>query len=201
MWYEYPIPASPERQRQVIRQLREWIENLESRGIIEGFAFDHYSGADVPDELRIRFDCISVENLEVLRAELEREVGRLIADYVRNERIWNSGRTPEHILKAYEFGSRCAFLLWKLIEEGRFSEDYVSNYATIVNRQLTVRRIPLEFQAHSNHGIMNSLGVFKTPNEQWIHLVLLKESTRSASPEQLCQWIRNQPTIFFRSEE
>lgn len=198
MWYEYPIPASPERQREVIRQLRGWIENLENRGIIEGFAFDHYSGdPNAQDELRIRFDCAGEENLKVLRAELEREVGGLIQDYVRNERIWNSGRTPEHILKAYELGSRCAFLLWKLIEEGRFSEDYLSNYATIVNGQLTnIQNIPMEFQAHFNHGVMNSLGVSKRPNEQWIHLVLLKESTGSASPEQLCQWIRNQPHNF-----
>jgi len=199
LWYEYPIPASPERQREIIRQLREWIENLESRGIIEGFAFDHYSGqANASDELRIRFDCTGEGNLKVLRVELEREVKRLIPDYIRNERIWDSGRTPEHILKAYELGSRCAFLLWKLIERGRFSENYLSNYATIENQRLTnVRSIPLEFQVHFNHGVMNSLGISKIPNEQWIHLVLLKESTRSASPVQLCQWIRRQPTIFF----
>lgn len=42
MWYEYPIPANSKKQREIIRHLRKWIQNLEKRGIIQSFAFNHY---------------------------------------------------------------------------------------------------------------------------------------------------------------
>ena len=36
LWYEYPIPANIEQQRRIIKQLRKWIQNLESPGIAQG---------------------------------------------------------------------------------------------------------------------------------------------------------------------
>lgn len=55
MWYEYPIPANFELQKRIIRQLREWIQGLEKRGLIAGYAFNHYSrgsrAPESPDEI------------------------------------------------------------------------------------------------------------------------------------------------------
>jgi hypothetical protein len=118
LWYEYPIPADAETQREIIRQLRKWIESLESRGIVNGFAFDHYS--PIPEALHIRFDCADKQKLKILRKELETEVKKLLPNYALSseDRLWDGGKTAEQIYRAYEFGSRCAFLAWKLIESG-----------------------------------------------------------------------------------
>ena len=105
-WYEYPIPADSEQQRVIIRQLRKWIQSLESRGIIQGFAFNHYFPN--PSILNIRFDCTD-DKRETIRKELTEEVKKSLPNYVLEERLWDAGRSPEHVYKAYEFGSRCVF--------------------------------------------------------------------------------------------
>ncbi len=183
MWYEFPIPSDFERQKQIIRQLKNWIQDLEERQLIDGFAFNHYFGSG-KDELRIRFDFNSKENLNEVRNELQTKLEELVESGNVHERTWES---PEYILRAYEFGSRCTFLFWELVERGRFSEDYVTSF-------LPTRagsEIPLNFQQCFNHGVMNSLGIPKAPHEQVIHLLALIESTRSRNPDELCQWLRN----------
>ena len=197
MWYEYPIPANPQKQREIIRKLRKWIENLETRGIIRGFAFNHYS---TPETLNVRFDCVDKENLKTVRKELEQEVKKMLPNYVLEERLWDAGKTPEHVLKAYELGSRCAFLFWELAEKGRFLEEFTSSFVEWSESGYDVPNysVPLLFQYCFSHGVMNSLGISKQPNEQLIHLALLIESTRSSSPQELCRWIEKQPKQFFK---
>ena len=117
MWYEYPIQAPIGDQTRVIKQLRGWILDLERQGIIHGFAFNHYS-TPLPT-LNVRFECTE-NNLPIIRTELTREVRRLLPNYVLQERLWDNGQSPESVYKAYEFGSRCAFLLWDLIDKGDF---------------------------------------------------------------------------------
>lgn len=195
MWLEYTIPADFERQKQIIRQLRTWIENIERQGLVQGFAFDHYFGrANVQDDLRVRFDYPTEENPNV-RDGLGDIVRNLVPDYLPQGRPWESN---EEVLKAYEFGSRCAFLFWEKVKQGRLPENYLSNFLRIQDDQAAFSLIPFNFQFHFNHGVMNSLGVAKSPNEQWIHLLALIESTGSHSPEELCKWIRAQPPRLFQ---
>lgn len=200
LWYEYPIPADYEKQRKIIGQLRKWIQSLESRGIIEGFAFNHYF--PVSATLNVRFDCIDEEKLKIIRKELEQEVRGFVPNYVseENERLWDAGKTPEHIYKAYEFGSRCTFLFWELVERGRFNEDFASSFLEWIDSahyKFTPTSIPFLFQLCFSHGIMNSLGIHKSPNEQLIHVAALIESTRSSNPQELCEWIKRQPKGLF----
>ena len=64
MWYEYPIATNFEKQKEVIRGLRTFIQSLEAQKSILGFAFDHYyNNPDEQDELRIRFEFIETEEL------------------------------------------------------------------------------------------------------------------------------------------
>lgn len=196
MWYEYPIPADYGAQRKIIRQLRKWIQSLENRGVVQGFAFNHYYPN--PANLNIRFDCTE-DKLETIRKELEQEVKKHLPNYVLEERLWDSGRSPEHVYKAYEFGTRCTFLFWELAEKGRFPEQFTSDFLHWLdsNHFIIENANAFSFQSCFNHGVMNSLGISKIPNEQLIHLGMLIESTKSSSPEQLCEWIKNQSGIFF----
>lgn len=195
MWLEYLIPALFERQKQIIRQLRTWIESIEEQRLVQGFAFNHYfGGTDVQDELRVRFDYPTEENSSV-RNELRDRIRPFIPNYIPQGRPWVSN---EEVLKAYEFGSRCAFLFWEKESQGRFPENYPSDFVTIRNQQFAFRLAPFNFQFHFNHGVMNSLGVPKEPHEQWIHLLALIESTGSRSLEELCEWIRRQPPRLFQ---
>jgi hypothetical protein len=41
LWHEYPIPADFNKQKEIIRKLREWIQQLENADLIVGFAFSH----------------------------------------------------------------------------------------------------------------------------------------------------------------
>jgi hypothetical protein len=195
LWYEYPISADIEQQRAMIRQLRKWIQSLESRGIIQGFAFNHYHPN--PSILNIRFDCTE-DKLETIRKELEQEVKKLLPDYVLQERLWDAGRSPEYVYKAYEFGSRCAFLFWEMVEKGRFPEEFASSYLRWSDStHFELNTAVFTFQSCFSHGVMNSLDVSKIPNEQWLHLAALIESTKSSNPQELCKWIENQPKLFF----
>jgi hypothetical protein len=201
LWYEYPIPADIEHQRMIITHLRKWIQSLESRGIIQGFAFNHYYPN--PSILNIRFDCTD-DRLETIRKELTKEVQKSLPGYVLEERLWDAGRSPEYVYKAYEFGSRCVFLFWDLVEKGRFPEGFASNFLQWLDAthyRFDPSAIPFVFQICFSHGVMNSLGVDKTPNEQLIHLMALIESTKSFSSEELCDWIRNQPIPYPRRPE
>ena len=191
MWYEFPIPADFERQKQIIKQLRTWIQGLEERELIEGFAFNHYFGPNRENELRIRFDFPNEENLNDVKTELQAKLEGLGESFDLRERQWES---LEHILRAYEFGSRCTFLFWELIERGRFSEDYVSNFLPIRRQS----QVPLSFQQCFNHGVMNSLSIPKIPNEQIIHLLALAESTGAGNWDELCDRIRNQYANLFQ---
>ena len=112
-------------------------------------------------------------------------------DAGKSERLWDEGKTQEHIYKAYEFGSRCAFLAWELIENKRFPEGYFSNfYKGESEKGIIAELIPYEFQHHSNHGLMNSLNISKTPNELLIHLNLLMDCTKSRTKQELIDWLQ-----------
>lgn len=192
MWREFSIQASSERQRESIRHLKGWIQDLEVRNLVQGFAFNHYSRADRNDELRVRFDYSNEEHLNTIRDELRSklsEIGRR-GDFREND--WEA---PEHVLRAYELGSRCAFLLWELIDRGRASEDYFSTLLEITDNQFRLIDIPLQFQWCFNHGVMNSIGVKKQPNEQVVHLLALMESTGSSNAEELCRRILAHPIM------
>lgn len=196
MWIEYSIPAEFDSQKRIINSLRTLIENIEEQGLIRGFAFDHYFGrTDVQDDLRVRFDYPTNEENSDVRNALRDKVREFVPDYSPNGIAWKSN---EEVLRAYEFGSRCAFLYWKMAAEGKFPENYLSNFVTTQNGQYAFRVVPFNFQFHFNHGVMNSLSVPKQPNEQWIHLLGLIESTRSHNPEELCQWIKKQPQMFYK---
>jgi hypothetical protein len=192
LWYEFPIPANFEKQKEIIRFLRKWIENLESRGIVQGFAFDHYFPS--PESVNIRFDCKDEENLKTVRKELEILVKRLLPNYNLEERLWDAGKSPQEVYKAYEFGSRCAFLAWNLIGSGRFPEEYFSDfYKELDDKRIAFLKIPIDFQRHFNHGVMNSLGILKYPNEAFIHFLNLMDSTKSKNKQDLINWIQNVP--------
>lgn len=199
MWYEYPVSADYEKQRRIIRHLRKWIQDLEKRGIVQGFAFNHYYPASAT--LNLRFDCKDEEKLKTVRKELGREVKKFVDSYVpeEEERLWDAGKSPEHIYRAYEFGSRCAFLFWELVERGRFSEEFTTSFLDWIDSTRFVfnpASTSFLFQLCFSHGIMNSLGIHKTPNEQIIHLEALIESTKSSNPHELCKWIGNYPFMF-----
>lgn len=192
LWHEYSIPADFEKQKETIRALRKWIQQLEKGGLIVGFAFDRYfSNPTVPDELRVRFEYKDEQNRENVESQLEIEVKRLLPSYAKQERIWDS---DYHTLQAYEFGSRCAFLAWELIEQGLFPQEYFSPFVIGITKEVGVfvaNQIPFEFQAHFNHGVMNSLGTRKAPEERLIHISHLMDSTNSKSKEELIQWLQN----------
>ncbi len=196
MWIEYSIPANFERQKEIIKQLRTRIESAEARGLVRGFAFDHYSGQEgVPDDLRIRFDYPNEANPEV-ENELRDRVKEFIQDYTPHGTHWDS---REEILKGYEFGSRCAFLFWKLVQSGRFPEGYLSDYlVTFDANRFGISQIPFNFQTHFYHGLMNSLGVPKQPNELLLHLLALVESKHFHSQDEFCAWIRTLSSDLFR---
>jgi len=201
MWYEYPIPADYKKQRIIIRKLRRWIETLETRGIVEGFAFNHYYPTSAT--LNIRFDCSGKKELESLREELTKEVKPFIPDYdaEKSERLWDAGKSPEHVYKAYELGTRCVFLFWELVDKGRFKEEFASDFLKWIdlNRyEYSPSSIPFVFQLCFSHGLMNSLGVSKIPNEQLLRLMALIESTKSSSTEELYEWIKNQPMPYVK---
>jgi hypothetical protein len=198
MWIEYSIPANFERQKEIIRHLRTWIEGIDEKGLVRGFAFNHYSGqAGIQDDLRVRFDYPNEVNPDV-EAELGAKIREFIPDYTPHGTPWDSN---EEILKGYEFGSRCAFLFLQMVEKGRFPEGFLSNYLYWTNStHFEIRPIPIpfNFQSHFYHGIMNSLGVQKQPNELLLHLLAIIESMHFHDSEKLCEWIRSQPQDFFR---
>ena len=107
MWHEYPIPADFNKQKEIIRKLRNWIQQLENDNLIVGFAFNHYfqvpPNSNEPDELRVRFQYRDEQNRDIVESELENEVKKLLPNYVKQERNWGSGTTDGHVLQAYEF--------------------------------------------------------------------------------------------------
>ena len=195
MWHEYPIPADFNKQKEIIRKLREWIQQLENADLIVGFAFSHYyqdpQNPNIPDELRVRFQYSDEQNREIVESELETQVRELLPSYVQEERAWGSGASDRHVLQAYEFGSRCAFLAWELIENGRFPESYFSQASVLKSsRGVVAKKVPMEFQTHLSHGVMNSLGIPKTPDERAILIRNLMDSTNSKTKEELISWLQ-----------
>ena len=169
MWYQFSIPANYVNQKMIIRNLRTWIQNLESDELISGYSFNHYFSSETgTGTLKIRFDC-SEENLELIKTGLSENLEALEITCELTEEEW---RGQEHVRRAMEFGSRCAFLFFELLENGRFSEEYISNF-------LTEGNVPYQFQQCINHGLMNSLAIPKQPNELLIHLYLLNESIKN----------------------
>jgi hypothetical protein len=195
LWHEYPIPADFNKQKEIIRALREWIQQLENADLIVGFAFNHYSqdspSSKEPYELRIRFEFSDEENRDIVESELEYEVQQLLPDYVTEERSWGSDATDSHVMQAYEFGSRCAFLAWEQIENGRFPESYFEQASILKSASGAVaKRIPMEFQTNLNHAIINSLGIPKNPDERAILIRNLMYSTNSETKEELISWLQ-----------
>lgn len=171
------------------------MQNLEKRKLVIGFAFNHYfSNPNEPDELRVRFQYKSEKDKEIVERELEQEVKQIIPDYNTKTRIWDS---PEHVLQAYELGARCAFLAWELIENNQFPETYFSSLAEPLTIEQTngenvfaIKQIPKEFQINFNHGVMNSLGIPKTPNEMFVHLNILMDCTNTHTIQELANWLQ-----------
>jgi hypothetical protein len=193
LWYEYPIPADFEKQKEIIKQLRKWMQQLEKGKFIVGYAFNHYfqipPNPKEPDELRIRFEYSDEKHREYVEKELEREATKFLPNYVKKERKWDS---PQHILQAYEFGSRCAFLAQELIESNRFPKEYFSRFYVGENENgIIARQIPAEFQIHFNHGVMNSLSIPKYPDEKLVHINNLMDSTNSKTKQELIEWLQN----------
>lgn len=195
MWYEFLVRVDVATQKKIIRQLRNWIESTETRHIVNGFAFNFYS--DNPESLRIRFDCADEEKLKTVRMELENEVKRSIPDYSvknNNERLWDEGKNSEQVYKAYELSSRLTFLAWNLIDSGRFSVEYFSSFFIGENnKEIVVKQIPFEFQFHFSHGLMNSLGINKYPDEAYVHfsilLGILTEIATIRAKQELINWM------------
>ncbi len=67
--------------------LENGFESLETRGIVQGFAFDHYSASQT---VNLRFDC-SEDKLETIRNELEHEVRPFVNNFNPRtvERLWD----------------------------------------------------------------------------------------------------------------
>ena len=195
MWHEYPIQADFDKQKEIIRKLKSWIQQLENDNFIDGFAFNHYfqipQNPNEPDELRIRFQYSNKQHRDIVESELENEVKKLLPNYVQEERNWISDATGSHVLQAYEFGSRCAFLAWEQIENGRFPEDYFAQASILASASgVVAKRIPMEFQTHFNHGVMNSLGIPRNPDERAILLRNLMNSTNSRTKQELINWLQ-----------
>ena len=201
MWHEYPIPADFDKQKEIIRKLRTWIQQLENNRLIVGFAFNHYyqipPNPNEPDELKVRFQYRDEKNRDKVEKKLEKEVKKLLPNYVRHERNWGSDTTETHVFQAYEFGSRCAFLAWEQIEKGRFPESYFAKASIVQGKSgFAAKRIPLEFQAHFNHGLMNSLGIPKSPDEIAIYIRNLMDSTNSKTKQELINWLQEKWVAF-----
>lgn len=195
MWHEYPIPADFNTQKEIIRKLKDWIQQLENDNLIDGFAFNHYfqilPNPNEPDELRVRFQYSDEQNRDMVESELENEVKKFLPNYVKQERNWGSDTTDSHVLQAYEFGSRCAFLAWEQIENGRFPEHYFSQASILKGAGgVVAKRIPIEFQTHFNHGVINSLGIPKNPDERAIHIKNLMDLTNSRTKQELIKWLQ-----------
>jgi hypothetical protein len=193
LWHEYLISADFEKQKEIIKQLRKWIQKLEKDKFIIGFAFNHYfqipPNPKEPDELRIRFEYSDEKHKEQVEKELEREAKKFLPNYVKKERKWDS---QQHILQAYEFGSRCAFLAQELMENKRFPEEYFSRfYQREDESRVFAKQIPAEFQIHFNHGVMNSLGIPKFPDERLVHINNLMDSTNSKTKQELIKWLQD----------
>ena len=184
MWSEFLIRVNSQRQKHIARQLREWIEELETRNIIDGFAFNFYSSG--PESLRIRFDCTDEPNLETVRDELQDQVRNFVPNYStrNNERLWDNGNSPEQVYKAYELSSRFTFLIWKLEANNRFPEEFFSDFWIAENADaIRVREISYQFQYCFSHGIMNALGL-SYRNEAYLHLKLLLQLLTQADNNQ-----------------
>ena len=195
MWHEYPIPADFDKQREIIRALKLWIEQLENEGLVEGFSFSHYyqdlQNPDESDELIIRFQYSGEQSRYRVELELENEVKNLLPSYIKQVRTEGSDTTESHVLQAYEFGSRCAFFAWDQIDNGRFPESYFDQASILKTpRGVVAKRIPLEFQTHLNHAVMNSLGIPKNPDERAILIRNLMDSTNSKTKQELINWLQ-----------
>ena len=142
----------------------------------------------------MRFQYGTEKDKEIVERELEQEVKQVLPDYTRKARIWDS---PEHILQAYEFGSRCTFLAWEFLENRRLLENYFSSFAEQQNiaqqngkTVFLIKQVPKQFQTNFNHGVMNSLGIPKSPNEMYIHLDLLMDCTKTRTKQELIDWLQ-----------
>ncbi len=88
MWIEYPIFVNFEKQKQIIQQLRNWIQNLEEKGLVLGLASNHcFNNPNEPDSLRIRFEYETEDNQRLFETELQNEVRVLVNDYTLEHRV------------------------------------------------------------------------------------------------------------------
>lgn len=189
MWVEYPILTDSDKQLKIAKQLRRWVQTLERRNMIKGYAFDFYSGKGRTEYLGLRLDYVD----EGSKLEVEEELPKKLTKFnieMPEPRGW-AETVPEVVRRAYEFGSRCAYLFLELVERGRFQEVYTSSSIHRFNENhLGINEVPFLFQWHFNHGVMNSLGISKYPNEAIVHFLHLIDATDAKKPEQLCDWIQ-----------
>ncbi len=170
------------------------MQHLENVGLIDGFAFSHYYSDSQdprePDELRVRFQYSDEEMRPKAELELETEVKKLLPNYIKQVRVWDSD-AESHVLQAYEIGSRCAFFAWEQIDSGLFPEHYF-NQASILKTQrgVVAKRIPLEFQTLFLHAIINSLGIPRNPDERALLIRNLMDATNSGTKTELINWLK-----------
>jgi len=128
----------------------------------------------------------SLDSLCIIKGELQNQLKKAGQSGIYEEGDWES---DEHIRGAYEFGSRCAFLFWELVEKGRMPEEYVSDFLVKNNP------FAYQFQLHLNHGVMNSLHIPKCPNEKLIHVEVLMDTADTNCKQALFDYIKKDPDL------
>jgi hypothetical protein len=74
---------------------------------------------------------------------------------------------------------------------GRFPESYFTKASIVQGKAgVAAKRIPLEFQTHLSHGLMNSIGIPKSPDEIAIYIRNLMDSTNSRTKQELIDWLQ-----------
>ena len=142
------------KQKELIRTLKPIIEKFEENGVIRSFNYNHYYSdyyATEPkegDHLAVRVEFSNSEKKKLFE-DIFKSLNIEWEEQVYNEKA--------EIKKAYELGSRLAFLSSDLVERKNISENLLKNK---------------EFQIHMIHGLLNSLGIPSRPDERDIHYIL-----------------------------
>ena len=154
MWVEYPIYANLDKQKEIIQNLKGWIEETEKRKLIQGYAFNHYyNRPNEPDSLNVRFD-LEKDNFLRVEEELKTHLRQLGESDDIQRRDWVG---DEYVRRAYEIGSRWAFLF---------------KNSNRVPQNLTQDQL-FNFRCLLIHGVLNSLSI-NYDQEKALHIDLLK---------------------------
>lgn len=150
LWVEYRISANLDKQKQIIQNLKGWIEEMEERELIQGYAFNHYTRPSTT--LNIRFD-LEKQNLSQVEEELKRNLRQLGESDDIQRRDWPG---DEYVRRAYEIGSRWAFVF---MNSNRVPQNLTQSQS-------------FNFYCLLVHGVLNSLGM-NYDQEKALHRDLL----------------------------